>query len=38
VIEALTGEDFFITLGGQTEKWLEDQDTWEIWQRQFGSN
>jgi len=37
VIEALTGEDFFITLGGQTEKRLEDQDTWEIWQRQFGS-
>jgi endonuclease G len=38
VIEALTGVDFFNELEDQTEKWLEDQDTWEVWKRRFASN
>jgi hypothetical protein len=35
IIEALTGVDFFNELGDQTENWLEDQDTWEVWKRGF---
>ncbi len=38
VIESLTGADFFNALDDQTEKWLEDQDTWEVWKRQFISD
>lgn len=38
VVEALTGVDFFKGLNDQTEKLLEDQDTWEVWKRRFVSN
>jgi endonuclease G len=37
VIEALAGLDFFSMLDDQTENWLEDQDTWEVWKRLFAS-
>jgi len=33
VIETLAGVDFFSVLDDQTENWLEDQDTWEVWKR-----
>ena len=38
VIEALTDADFFNKLDDQTVNWLEDQGTWEVWNRQFASN
>lgn len=36
VIEALSGLNFFNALDAQTEKFLEDQDTWEVWKRLYG--
>ena len=35
VIEALTGLDFFSDLDDPSEKWLEDQDTWNFAQEYF---
>jgi DNA/RNA endonuclease G (NUC1) len=37
VVEALAGVDFFGTLEDSTETLLEDQDTWDVWRRHFGS-
>ena len=35
ILEALSGVDFFNELDDATENKLEDQDTWEIWEREF---
>ena len=38
VIEALSGENFFSDLDDETEEWIEDQDTWEVWLRESSSD
>ena len=35
ILEALSGVDFFNELDDATENKLEDQDTWEVWEREF---
>jgi endonuclease G len=37
-IEALSGLDFLSELDDAEENWLEDQDTWTVWEREFVSH
>jgi endonuclease G len=36
-IEALSGLDFFRNLNDQSERWLEDQDIWNTWERLYST-